>query len=224
MERYIFKRLKLINSNRSCEFVNKQVLLYCWLEPRHLDIPDIPNIHVDPHLISEMNKTMIPMKKYNVLRQVIEEIVNGDRNKSLEEILPYLILFILNSKVSNVEVEYQILEKFVFAVELDRCDINNNIIIINRECIHLKQNTRKTLNDDFKLHPYENINFYTTLLGSAIQFIRELGFDKLNIQEDEFNTKIEGQLKLLADRNQKKGVGNHLNESYKYFKGLFKRD
>ena len=214
IERYIFRRIELEINARTNLFINKQIVLFSWLQPQHLDVQkmDLPL-----EMILQIPKTSIPMNKFTIFKQAIDHIVGKDTLKSVEDILPHVILLILNSKIMNIRVDLQIIEQFVFDIDLQPC---------GEKCIHLKQNVAGILDDGFEFDLYQGTGFYKVLLESSVQFIRELGFDKLNIEEKEFNENLEVHVKLLdqvVNESGKKGVLMHITESYKYFKGFFRR-
>ena len=118
IERYIFRRIELEINARTNLFINKQIVLFSWLQPQHLDVQkmDLPL-----EMILQIPKTSIPMNKFTIFKQAIDHIVGKDTLKSVEDILPHVILLILNSKIMNIRVDLQIIEQFVFDIDLQPC-------------------------------------------------------------------------------------------------------
>lgn len=118
-----------------------------------------------------------PIKYFTHLKRLVNEI--SKQNKGIEYILPCFVLQIFKSK--NIFYNSKIFCLFSFDYQISKC---------NKMCPHYSSEIFKDVkNVDVDI--YENTNFYKILVESAIEFINELGFNKLNIDEAKYLKNIQ---------------------------------
>lgn len=183
--------------------INEKIQLYSFIEPKHLDLftlgkSDIKNLIKQ---FRKMKESYSPSFKMNIFARTIELIIEiCDKYKTIENILPILILTIIKSEIKDILVQFEVIKQFKRPI-IDNC---------NKTCIQsdLYENDTKYSNNT--VFTYKHLNDHSTygickcyiyldegqtkynltVFESALFFIKTMEFNKLNISREEYDRKI----------------------------------
>ncbi|KAF7693583.1 hypothetical protein CDIK_2283 [Cucumispora dikerogammari] len=194
IEKYIVNHLNLKDDIDETTFFNNQVILYEWLEARHLGFE---NVDIEDNKFDFFFENKIPIKKFTVLKRYVDHIVSPGIG-GIDIILSHLVLYIIKHGCLNIIKHLEIINIFANDFNIGAC---------NKEtCPHLLLETPIKLCKKLDIDVYKNTSFYKTLLESAIKFISELEYKKLNISEAEYIKNIaislEKMQKLVSEKKR----------------------
>lgn len=235
-EKYIFNGIyQNTFFNENCGrnvFINNKVLLYSWIEMKHLEINIIDyetvfcifeelevneKIEEIIEIFNSIEYMITCREKIDVLMETTRGIFSMlKENDGNDVFFPIFVFIILKSKVRNLLLHYRFIQKYKRKKFLDCKENCNHLVNIQKssscECF-------LGINNNIK-----EIDYYLTSFEAAIIFIERLEFDGLNIDKKEFEKKFSEHMSKIEFEKpylilQKKG--GWLKKIFKKIKNPF---
>lgn len=208
------------NADRNI-FINNQLILYRWIEFKHLEIKFDKHILKDS--LNNFNRLSLyktPTEKINCYMTHIKFLYKEiGIEKGTEDILPILIYSIIKSNINNIYIEK------IFMDYYKRKNFNH----CQYECTHLNNNFLKKIELteicdclNYCIYDYNETTYYLTLLDTAISFIERIEFKSLKITREEYDDYINQHVILLRTTNKESDAelpnNNKISKIIKYFR------
>lgn len=234
-EKYIFvtfhRYLFVSGNEHRNRFINNKLVLYSWLEPRHLDITfGIENPFIE--LCNELNflskiddiiwvfiqirELKTPTELLSVFLKTISSIYEVIGHGASHDVLfPTLVYVIISSQVRNISIIFEYLTKY-------SCSL---YVSCSGDCTHLTRLRPELVCDCVCEIKYdkEEINYYLTILQAAIVFIERIEYNSINITKQEYDanilhsvSKIEMKYNEGVPQNRETKIRNIFNYINKY--------
>lgn len=214
IEKYLFESIYTFlfyqgNENKNI-FINNKIILYQWIEPKHLEIEIIEQKDELYAIFEEINKlneldliakAFAQIKTQKIANNKIILILNIIRNlynflginANHDTLLSLLIYIIIKSQTKDVLLHLNFVNRFKrkrFKPCLTNCHHSMPYEYLDICSCYITSNAKD-----------EEINYYLITLEAAIIFIERMEFKSLKINREEF------------DKNIKKYIANIQNES-----------
>ncbi|EOB13317.1 Vacuolar protein sorting-associated protein 9a [Nosema bombycis CQ1] len=165
----IERSLSLNKFTQENSLLSSKILLYSWLEPRHLNVQGVDFLTNPILLIKDLNQKETVSEMIFKFLEVIKSIYESIKPQTDHSVfLSVLIVVILNSKSTSLEKVLYFMENF------------------RRPSLALCEDCKG------KERPFDEgeVNYYLTVLKAALKFIEKMEFYDLKITKEEFDLKM----------------------------------
>lgn len=218
------------NCNRNI-FVNNKLMLYSWIEPRHLEINIIDydslyyifdesnveaNLQEIIHIFGHIETSLTSGDKIDILMETIKNIYGIlTENDGNDVFFPLFVFIIVKSKVRNLLLHLKFIQKYK----------RKRFLLCKDNCGHLANVETNTSCECYfnATHNTKEIDYYLTTFEAAIMFIERLEYNNLKIERKEFDQKfskhmatIEFEKPLIVLKNKKGWFKKTINKIKKH--------
>lgn len=189
MPSFNFRLMDLCDSTN--ELVNQKILLYRWIDPRHLEIEvGHPQVEDAIECFRAIPRRATPTEKILCIMDGVEKIHQAaGRDVGQDGMLPLVIYCIIKSAVPDIYLEIQFVVLYRRKI-LEQCcpDCTHNLDV-HMTCSCLRR----------RMYCEEEATYYLTSIQAAVDFIKRMEYYDLRISEAEFDNNIADAMGLMGD-------------------------
>lgn len=173
------------------ELINKKILLYKWISPKHLELSmEGGELEKISEGFKDIFSSNTPTEKISRVMQIAERIyrVIGS-DKGQDKMLPSIIYCIIKSSALDIYREIQFMGLYRRRASESCRDGCTHGLSIGVRCECFLDKTYKE----------KEVGYYLTSFQAALDFIRKMEFYDLNITKGEFHQNIMDTIELVKD-------------------------
>lgn len=180
------------------DLTNSKLLLYQWIKPMYLDIPEIENIGFIIEPLAKLSKSIVPSVKIYYLQEFIERLyLQIGKISGHDVFFPNIIYCFIKANIKDIFVHLYILKTFRRKHYL-KCSLFCNHGFnepVGCDCLVSKFWDQES-------------EYYVTTCIAAVDYISKMEYYSLNVDSKVFDEEIIKKLEgfVLQDRNDSNPV------------------